>query len=158
VAGTGPLEQELRARYARARFLGHLTGRALEDAIRGAAVVVVPSEWYENCPISILEAMAYGKTVVASDIGGIPELVVHGETGLLFPAGDRDALTDCLTRLVGNAELRRRYGAAARVRAEQRFSVERHRSALLRLYLTVLESREGRQADRNAPCASTLQE
>lgn len=134
VAGTGPLEETLRARFPRARFLGHLSGDELKTAIRQAAIVVVPSEWYENCPMSVLEAMAFGKPIVASDIGGIPELVVHGETGLLFPAGDRNSLQDCLSSLMADPERRQQLGAAARKRVEERFSLEQHNNALMRLY------------------------
>jgi glycosyltransferase involved in cell wall biosynthesis len=88
--------------------------------------------------MSVLEAMAYGKTVVASDIGGIPELVAHGETGLLFSPGDAEALTQCLVRLTDNPDLRLQYGRAARRRVEERFSLERHNPALLRLYSKVI--------------------
>lgn len=134
LAGTGPLEPELRARFPKAEFLGHLSGDALAAAIRRAAAVVLPSECYENCPVAILEAMSYGKPVVASDIGGIPELVVHRETGLLFPPGDREALADRLSTLVSSGALRRRYGAAGRERAVRDFSLKRHNEALMRLY------------------------
>ena len=139
VAGTGPLEEDLRARYPKAQFLGHLSGTALGDAIRKASVVVVPSNWYENCPMSVLEAMAYGKPVVGSDMGGIPELIVHGETGLLFPAGDHNALRAQLLQLMQSPELRKRLGAAGRNRAEERFSLERHNAALMAVYRRVID-------------------
>jgi glycosyltransferase involved in cell wall biosynthesis len=139
VAGTGPIETALRTRFPRAQYLGHLSGPALDDAIRHAALLAVPSEWYENCPMSILEAMAFGKPVVASDIGGIPELVLHAKTGLLFRPGDTTALKDCLVCLMDDPILRRRYGNAARARAENQFSLEKHNSALLQLYLTVTQ-------------------
>lgn len=138
VAGTGPLEPQMRSRYPQARFLGHVSGTMLEETIRNAALIVIPSEWYENCPMSVLEAMVVGKAVVASNIGGIPELVVHGKTGLLFPPGDEDALQTCLMHLMENPELRRSYGVAGRKRAEQRFSLEQHNRALLRVYLTLV--------------------
>ena len=64
VAGTGPLLDVLKAQYNPSIFVGHLAGDALKSMIEKAAVVVVPSEWYENCPMSVLEAMAYGKPVV----------------------------------------------------------------------------------------------
>jgi glycosyltransferase involved in cell wall biosynthesis len=139
VAGTGPMEQDLRARYPGASYLGHLSGSTLESAIRDAALIVVPSEWYENCPMSVLEAMAHGKAVVASDIGGIPELVLHQETGLLFPPGNHEALKDCLTRLMADPDLRHGYGTAARSRLETKFALDQHNSALLKLYLSVTE-------------------
>jgi glycosyltransferase involved in cell wall biosynthesis len=138
VAGTGPLETELKRRYPRAAFLGHLSGTALDETIRRAGFIVVPSEWYENCPISVLEAMAYGKAVIASEIGGIPELVLHGETGLMFPPGARDALAACLSTLGKDQGLRRDYGVAGRRRAEHLFSLEQHFAALLGVYRTVL--------------------
>ncbi|MBK1717892.1 glycosyltransferase family 4 protein [Thiocystis violacea] len=139
IAGTGPLEEDIRARYPKARFLGHLTGDALRETIRRASLIVVPSEWLENCPMSVLEAMALGKPVVASDIGGIPELVLDGETGLLFQPGDRVALRDALTRLMRDPDLRHRQGLAARRRVEEHFSLKRHNSALLRLYQGLLK-------------------
>jgi glycosyltransferase involved in cell wall biosynthesis len=139
VAGTGPTEQPMRSSYPKAKFLGHVSGSALENALRHASLIVIPSEWYENCPMSVLEAMAHGKPIVASDIGGIPELVVDGETGVLFRPGDRHALRAHLLHLMESPALRHSYGAAGRKRAEQKFSLERHNAALLRLYHTVID-------------------
>jgi glycosyltransferase involved in cell wall biosynthesis len=152
IAGTGPLLEGLRARWPQAIFLGHLDGSDLERTIRRASLVVVPSQWYENCPMSVLEAMAYGKPVVASDIGGIPELVEHGETGLLFPPGDRAALGDCLLQLMTDPLRRQRLGAAARRRVEGRFSLERHNRAVLGLYLNAIGKAQvpGESIDRYA--------
>jgi glycosyltransferase involved in cell wall biosynthesis len=158
VAGTGPLEQSVRLRYPKARYLGHLSGAALESTIRQASLIVVPSEWYENCPMSVLEAMALGKPVVASDIGGIPELVMHGETGLLFPPGDRDALKNCLSRLMNDSDLRHGYGAAGRRRAIERFSLEHHNNALLRLYRTLVDQTGARAARDPSSDLATPQE
>src|SRR6202000_937641 len=70
IAGTGPLANDLQRRYRNANFVGQLSGARLKAAIDGASLILVPSEWYENCPMSVLEAMAYGKPVVASRIGG----------------------------------------------------------------------------------------
>ncbi len=61
--------------------------------------------------MSVLEAMAYGKAVIGSDIGGIPELIAHGETGFLFPPGDHIALQSQLLQLMENPTLRRQFGA-----------------------------------------------
>lgn len=143
VAGTGPLEGELHRRYPAAQYMGHVAGAALAKVVRGASLIVIPSEWYENCPMSVLEAMAYGKPVVAADIGGIPELVAHEQTGLLFAPGDRAGLQEALVRLMGNADLRRVYGAAGRKKAEECFSLERHNSELLALYLELLDHSQG---------------
>jgi glycosyltransferase involved in cell wall biosynthesis len=141
VAGTGPLLDEMRVQYSRAMFAGHLAGNELRQALAGAAVVAVPSEWYENCPMSVLEAMACGKPVVGSRIGGIPELVADGETGLLFEAANAEALGACVGRLMSDPGLRRRMGQAARARAEREFSLERHNDGLLEIYAGMLHDR-----------------
>ena len=143
IAGTGPLERGLQMRYRNARFVGQLSGQALKAAIGGASAIVVPSEWYENCPMSVLEAMAYGKPVVASRIGGIPELVVDGETGVLFEPGDAADLRRHVSRLMGDASLRARMGAAGRIRAERQFSIEKHNANLIETYRSLVTARAG---------------
>lgn len=140
IAGTGPLRDDLMAQYKHAKFAGHLSGDALKQALAGAAVVVVPSECYENCPMSVLEAMAYGKPVVGSRMGGIPELVAEGETGLLFEAGNAGELGACLDRLMGDAALRQRMGRAARARAEREFPLEKHNAGLMEIYETLVRA------------------
>jgi glycosyltransferase involved in cell wall biosynthesis len=155
VAGTGPLAAALPARYPKARFLGHLNGPSLERTIRRASLIVVPSECYENCPMSVLEAMAYGKPVVGSNIGGIPELIAHGETGFLFPSGDQVTLQSQLIQLMKNPELRQRLGIAGRKRVEEQFSLERHNAALMRLYLKVIE---GSKVTRDVSARREVQE
>ena len=140
VAGKGPLERGLQMRYRNARFVGQLSGRSLKTTIGGASAIVVPSEWYENCPMSVLEAMAYGKPVVASQIGGIPELVVDGETGLLFEPGDAGELQRQVSRLMGDASLRARMGAAGRIRAERQFSIEKHNANLIDIYRSLVSA------------------
>jgi glycosyltransferase involved in cell wall biosynthesis len=95
----------------------------------------------EGGPISILEAMAAGLPVVASDVGGVRELVVEGATGMLVPAGDPDALAAALERLLGDPELRRRLGAAGRERARERFDLSALRRAHLELYARELARR-----------------
>jgi glycosyltransferase involved in cell wall biosynthesis len=132
------MDADLRGRYPRAHFLGQLSGDALAQAISQASVVVVPSNCYENCPMSVLEAMAYGKPVVASAIGGIPELVVDGKTGLLFEPDNLDALRTCLSAMMADRDKRQNFGAAARKRASERFSVEHHNTALMALYQRVI--------------------
>ena len=91
------------------------------ELIGQSAVVVLPSA-QENAPMVLAEAMAMGVPVVATSVGGIPDLVIHGETGLLYPPGDVDALTGCLRLLLMDPALRRRLGHAARDRAQRRFA------------------------------------
>lgn len=134
VAGVGTIGGALKLQYGSASFVGHLSDNALRDTIAGASVLVVPSEWFENCPMSVLEAMAYGKPVVASRIGGIPELVVEGQTGLLFEAGNVIQLREHLDTLMASPALRQAMGQRARLRAEWEFSLTKHNAELMAIY------------------------
>jgi glycosyltransferase involved in cell wall biosynthesis len=134
IAGTGPLAEELQNKNKRASFVGHLSGEAMATTIASSSVVVVPSVVYENCPMSVLEPMAHGKPVVASRIGGIPELVVDGETGFLFEPGNVEELREYVARLMSDPTLRIQMGAAARKRAEAQFSIRKHHADLVSIY------------------------
>jgi glycosyltransferase involved in cell wall biosynthesis len=139
IVGTGDKEIELRRQYSRVQFLGHLTGPELKKTISNAAFVVVPSEWYENCSMVVLEAMALGKPVIGSRIGGIPEQVIDGENGLLFEPGNFQQLAEKMRILSSNSELRNSFGRAARNRVEQQYSFEKHCTGLRKIYADVLE-------------------
>jgi glycosyltransferase involved in cell wall biosynthesis len=99
--------------------LGYLRGAALREQYQRASVVVVPSVWPEPCPTVVLEAMAHGRPVVGSRIGGIPDLVEDGLSGLLVRPNDPAALADALSRILTDHDLRHRLAAGARARAEQ---------------------------------------
>jgi glycosyltransferase involved in cell wall biosynthesis len=105
IAGTGPIEAELHALQAElagdTEFLGYRSGKELHALIRQARAVVLPSEWYENAPMSVLESFALGKPVVGARIGGIPEMVIDGQTGWTFESRDVDDLTALLSRVMG---------------------------------------------------------
>jgi glycosyltransferase involved in cell wall biosynthesis len=115
VVGDGPL----RARVPAAR--GFVPHGELQGLFARAAVVACPSR-REGFGVTCLEAMAHGRPVVASGVGGLRDLVVDGETGILVPARDADALRAALERLLGDAGLRRRLGVAGRERARKHFS------------------------------------
>lgn len=139
IVGEGPERAALEAEALDAglpvRFTGYLSGSALSGALRGARVVVIPSECYENAPLSLLEAFAAGKPVLGSRIGGIPELIDDGVHGFLFEPGDASSLTEalnCFLALPDSAAAA--LGARARARAERDFSEQRHLEALLELY------------------------
>jgi glycosyltransferase involved in cell wall biosynthesis len=127
LVGDGPLEGELRARAGalgiagKVRFLGYKNDPA---GVLGGAQMFALSSRSEAFPRSVLEAMRAGLPVVASDVGGVREAVAHGETGLLVPPGDAEALRAAIARLAGDASLRRVFGDAARRVYEQRFRLE----------------------------------
>lgn len=97
-AGTGPLEETIN-NVKNIRNVGFQTGEKLEQLIREASFSIYPSEWYENCPFSVMESQMYGTPVVGADIGGIPELVRNGETGELFESGNEKDLKEKIERL-----------------------------------------------------------
>lgn len=100
VAGEGPLGEAMsravESSNGRIRWLGRLESVAVQALLRSARAVVVPSQWYENAPLSVLEAFAAAKPVIATRMGGLPEMVVHGRTGWLVPVADTDALAGML--------------------------------------------------------------
>jgi glycosyltransferase involved in cell wall biosynthesis len=115
VAGDGPL----RARIPQAR--GFVPYDELQRLYARAAVVACPSR-REGFGVACLEAMAYGRPVVATGVGGLRDLVVDGVTGLVVPPRDPRALREALLRLLGDSDLRRRLGTAGRLRAQDGFS------------------------------------
>jgi glycosyltransferase involved in cell wall biosynthesis len=118
LAGEGPLlERLVAAAPANARFSGFLDADELSRFYRAARFLVVPSLWFEMCPMVILEAMSHGVPVIASRIGGLPELVEDGVTGMLVTPGDDVELSRAIATLWHGPELCRRMGVAARERA-----------------------------------------
>jgi glycosyltransferase involved in cell wall biosynthesis len=150
IAGTGSLEEELQARImsfgvSNIELLGYLQGEPLEKAIQNSKAIVIPSEWYENYPYSALEAMAYGKPVIASRIGGIPEIVEDGITGLLFEPFIPEELADVIVRFdkMPITEVKA-MGRKAREKVELVNSPEKFIEATIDLYETVIEDKKNR--------------
>ena len=98
-AGYGAAEAEIK-KVSNAEFVGFKAGKELEMLIRKAKISVYPSEWYENCPFSVIESQMYGTPVIGARIGGIPELIREGETGELFEAGNAAQLEEKLRKLL----------------------------------------------------------
>jgi glycosyltransferase involved in cell wall biosynthesis len=139
VAGDGEQREELERLAASLGapvvFAGRLGGDALWDAVRSARVAVLPSEWYENAPLSVLEAFHLRKPVIGADIGGIPELVEHGRTGWTFPAGDAEALADRMRAAVEAPDgVVEEMGAAGAEKVRVEFGRDRYFDALTELY------------------------
>jgi glycosyltransferase involved in cell wall biosynthesis len=135
VAGDGPLRD--RVPFAR----GFVQHDELHHLYARAAVVVCPSR-REGFGVACLEAMAHGRPVVATRVGGLLDLVVDGETGIVVPPRDPAALRSALERLLADADLRRRLGLAGRDRARMLFSWEHVTDATLAAYAEALGTME----------------
>lgn len=105
---------------ARISLLGWISGQEKHEELCRAAVFVLPSH-DEGLPVALLEAMVYGKAIVTTPVGGIPDAITHGEHGLLTPARQPPVLAAAIARLLRDPELRRSVGSAARQRALQRY-------------------------------------
>lgn len=142
LVGTGPQLDELRGLVtevgADVEFAGFRSGEALHAAIRSARALVLPSECYENAPMSILEAYALGKPVIGARVGGIPELIEERTTGVSFESGNVESLTAALAELASLAdEHLAGMGQAAREHVEHGFSATTYRERMLALYREV---------------------
>lgn len=107
-AGGGDLEAQI-AEVPNVKNLGFLQGNKLEETIRKARFSVFTSEWYENCPFSVMESQMYGTPIIAADIGGTPELVEAGKTGELYKSGEKNELKAVVEKLWHNQELCEEY-------------------------------------------------
>lgn len=119
-------------------FLGDRTD--IEELLSQANIFVLTSNW-EGFPLTILEAMRAGLPVVASDVGGVKEAVVHGETGFLVPRGDVQSLAACLENLINNPKLRADMGKNAHKRYEKNFTFEKMLNETIAIYDEVLQAR-----------------
>ena len=132
IAGDGPDREALEKQAAdrgvadRITFLGRVPAAELHEQMRAAAMVVVPSRWYENQPMTVLEAYGCGRPVVASDLGGLPELVEDGVTGVLVPHQDPEALAAAIRRLADEPTAAHRMGLDGRAAAMARHDIDTH--------------------------------
>lgn len=139
VVGDGPLRESLskkaEATDAQIEFAGFQSGDKLFDLIKNSRAMVLPSEWYENAPISLLEAYACGKPVIGARIGGIPECISEDETGWLFESGSAEGLSDVLKRVQSMPDATvLAAGKAARARVEARHTPEHYLNSMRDLY------------------------
>lgn len=142
IAGTGPYEETLRKIAAetgnKIGFLGYCSGDTLWQLIQKCRAVVLPSKWYENAPISVLEAYASGKSVIGARIGGIPEMVLEGQTGNLFASGDINQLAERINQIQASPDSHLiEMGKVARNHVENSFSPQRYRNNMVELYTSL---------------------
>jgi glycosyltransferase involved in cell wall biosynthesis len=142
ILGTGPLEQELKAYASRKgigniQFLGFKSGDEKWQLLRNSLCLVVPSEWYENFPVTVLEAFMAAKPVVAARMGGLPYIVEDGQSGLLFESGKVDQLAKQIQRLADDPAGAVRMGARARSLSETKYGPEQGYSNLMNIFSQV---------------------
>ncbi len=143
IVGDGPLrrayeEYVKKNKISNVIFEGFQTGEALQTLFRNAAFHVVPSACYENAPMTILEAFAYGKPVIGSRLGGIEEMVDDGIVGLLFEPGSSEELREKIRYMLDNPATAERMGRKAREKLEQVYSPESHYRNLVDVYARVV--------------------
>jgi len=139
IIGEGPIREDLERKVreesaANVVLSGYRAREQLRKEVGGSMFVVLPSEWYENSPRSVAEAFALGKPVIGSRIGGIPELVRDGQTGLTFEPGNSSDLRAKIEGLSANSKRIMELGQKAREFVEHELSRESHYQQLMKIY------------------------
>jgi glycosyltransferase involved in cell wall biosynthesis len=135
------LNDYLRNKSHNIEFLGKKDFDQIQDYLSRCAFTIVPSEWYDNLPNTILESFAFRKCVVATDVGSLKELVIANETGLLFPLKDHLALREQANLLISNTVLCEELGSAAYNKLSTEFSEQNHYEKLINLLQSVIAKR-----------------
>lgn len=146
IVGGGPMLEDLRVLLNTGRYnvelCGHKSGEELVDIIKNSRAVILPSEWYENAPMSVLESFVIGKPVIGSRIGGIPEMVQEGVTGFLFASGDKDNLSQVVSNFNELSFDEYSYiGRNCKDLISQNFSKAAYKSRINELYASILDLR-----------------
>lgn len=144
IAGDGPEREKIEAYISehkldgRITLLGYQNQDSIHKYITNSRFVVIPSIWNENCPYSVLEAMEIGKPIVASRMGGIPELIADGENGYLYKADDINELKEKLTLLLDNDDKVNRFAQKSRELYESYYSPDSYYNELIKIYNKVM--------------------
>lgn len=151
IFGDGSVRGELEGRVRRegignVRFMGYRTGDELKNEIRNSMFVVVPSEWYENNPMSVIESFALGKPVIGASIGGIPELVRDESTGYLFESGNAGELKNRIEFLLANPDKIVEMGMKAHSYIAENYNEDRFYRNLMNIYADCMGPVAGEQA------------
>ena len=132
IAGDGPIGSDLRNKYADCKsieFLGHCNADEVSRLVSNARFSVIPSEWYENNPLSVIESLCGGTPVVGADMGGIPDLISES-SGIIFHSGDENSLHDAITKAW---DTEWKY-AVIKKNSLSRFSPNAHYKELMQIY------------------------
>lgn len=136
VVGTGPLLEQLKSKDApNVQFIGYRSGDELFHLVKKASFIIVPSECEENNPMTIVEGYTYGKPVIGSSLGGIPEIIEPGKTGYVFPAFDKEALAATIRKASQISDDRyAEMSRSARAFAEEHFNPDTYYDSLMAIY------------------------
>lgn len=150
IIGDGPLREELQRKVktegiSNIRFFGYMKGKALYQEIKKSLAAILPSEWYENSPMSIIEAFVFSKPVIGARIAGIPELVRDNETGLTVEPGNIEDLSLKIESLVNNPDKTAEMGENARRFVEQKLSAEKYYQELMEIYKKAIQKSHSRK-------------
>lgn len=146
IAGEGPEKQKIqqiikdKKMENRVKLLGLLNSQEIKEAIRKSKFVVVPSIWYENCPYSVIEALAIGKPVIGANIGGIPELVRNEFSGLTFKYNDINDLTNKMKLLFNDNSLCHKLGINAKIQSKEQYNKDLHYNKIIDVYNKVINN------------------
>lgn len=148
IIGEGPQRTELEEKISQEKLtnvslLGYLTGGDLRDQICNSKFLVLPSECYENNPLTVIEAFCMGKPVLGASIGGIPELVINNHTGATFEPGNINDLRKKIILMTESASLAE-FGNNARQLVKANLTPEKHYTGLMDIYLQAIGKGEGR--------------
>jgi glycosyltransferase involved in cell wall biosynthesis len=146
IVGDGPERDRLKAKAAHAphiQWLGFNPRSEVIPLLAHASAMILPSEWYENLPVSIIEAQMMGTPVITANIGGLPEMVQHQQTGWLFNSRDVAGLRACMQDLVNNPEKSAQYGQAGLAFAQKQYGPATHLQQLQAVYQQVLTQKHG---------------
>lgn len=138
IVGSGPEEESLKQTASpNIKFSGYLESEELKKEYNGCIATILPCNWFETFGLTIAESFAYGKPVIASNIGAIPELVSHGIDGFLFEPGNAQQLSHYVYKLYTELELAALMGKSARHKAKRLFGPDLHYKDLVKIYKSV---------------------
>ena len=153
IVGDGPIKNELEETYKceKITFLGHKSGSELTEILENSSYVIVPSEWYENNPMTIIESYSLGKPVIGAKIGGIPEIVKDHKTGFLFESRNINELFNVITYANSlNHDSYEKLSMNARDFAFLNFSEQKNYMHLIKTYKKVITENEKNNSEDNS--------
>ena len=156
VAGDGPLRKEVEfiqqtQNLQNVTLHGHVTPARLKQLRKKSAFLLIPSQWYENYPLSLVENSAAGRAAIGSDIGGIPEMIQDGKTGFLCAHDDVGAWINAIRTLKYDASKVKKFGKAARAYVEKENDLTEHHEDLMKIYKKAINAKKRLKIKKSRP-------